>query len=154
VRVRLLQQALLHRQVDHDRGRDQVGQQERLIRQVRDRDLGAAPLSDQVQVGPERPLHRGHGDRGLVVIADVVGQQLHVSGEIRLGVAEAEQPEALPADGDQVVAAVVVALRALQDRGAAGVVERGHAVDAGLAAVPDGDHPELPRLGPVQQVGD
>jgi hypothetical protein len=145
-RVRLREQLLPLGQVgDHGSGHH-VGQQQRLVGQVADPDDGPAPFGQGVQVGAERGLHAQDGAGGGGRVADRVPEQFSLAAEVRVRVMELEQAEPLRADGQQVERAVVAG-RDVPDGGqAADVVQRGHPVDAGLAAPPDGDHAE-PGLG-------
>ncbi len=58
------------------------------------------------------------------------------------------------ADGDQPEPSVLVFLDLAEERGAADVVQIGDAIDAGLAAMPDGNDAEFAGFRLLKQVPD
>jgi hypothetical protein len=91
---------------------------------------------------------RGH------VVTGVLGEQVHLGAQVRLGVVKRRQPESLGADGHQIEPAVRLLDDLAHRRGAADLIERRDAVRAGLAALTDRDHAETPRLRLGHQVAD
>ena len=144
----LLEQALPLGQVEHDRRRDEVRHDLRLVGQLGHLDAEAFPVRREP---PDHPP----GEGGEVAVAVLLGDEVHEAGVVRRAgaVVEARQPKARLAHRHQVEAAVRVRRHLPQLGGAADRMQGADAVGTHLAARPDGDHaePALGVLGQLQQ---
>jgi hypothetical protein len=152
-RGRRLEQGLPVGQPEDHRRRDDVRQQHWFLGDVRDPDGRATALGQQREVFGEGGARPGY-QRQRRGLADLVGERFHRTPRVGRGRRVGRhQPEPVAADRHHVVPAVVVRGRLAQDRYAAHLVQFGWHLPR-LPATTDRDHPELPRLRPVEQVSD